>query len=162
LADQQGTVLLEGARLIFRNFSGKEDKYNAEGSRVFGVIIPDPAIAEQMLADGWNVKYLKPSEEEQEEGIEQGPPWLQVKVGFGGRGRPPQIFLINDRGKRTHITEETVEELDWVDITNADLIIRPYHYDVQGRGGISAYLQSLYLTIEEDPLARKYSEMESQ
>jgi hypothetical protein len=156
----QNIVVMEGVRLVFRNFEGKEGPYNQEGSRSFGVILPED-IGQQMLADGWNVKRLNPSEEEKEQGIEEGPPWLSVKVAYG-KGRPPQIFLINDRGKRTHVSEDTVGNLDWVDITNVDLIVRPYHYDVRGSQGISAYLQSMYVTIEEDPLARKYSEMETQ
>lgn len=159
MADQQGTVLLEGVRLVFRNFTGKETQYNQEGARNFGVIIPDQAVAEQMAADGWNVKYLKPREED--EGEDEGEtPWMQVKVGYG-KGRPPKIMLVTDRG-RTALDEETIDTLDWADITNVDLIVRPYHWEVRGDSGISAYVQSMYVTIEEDALERKYGEMDSQ
>lgn len=156
----ENTVLLEGVRLVFRNFAGKESQYNAEGSRNFGVIIPDDTVAQQMEADGWNIKRLKPSEEDKEEGVEEGPPWLQVKAGYG-KGRPPQIYLVTQGGKkRTLMDESTVAELDWVDITNVDMIVRPYNYDVSGRQGISAYVQSMYVTIEEDPLRAKYEAMD--
>lgn len=163
----QNVVVMEGVRLVFRNFTGKEGPYNQEGSRNFGVILPED-IAEQMLADGWNVKRLKPSQEEQEEGVEEGPPWLPVKIGYG-KGRPPMIKMITERGS-TVLDEDTVEQLDWVDIaideetgnSKVDLIVRPYNYEVRGSTGISAYLQSLYVTIEEDPLQRKYAEMDAQ
>ena len=156
----ENTVLLEGVRIIFRNFAGKEGQYNREGDRNFGVIIPDQATAEQMLQDGWNIKYLKPREDE-DEGDDSGEetPWLPVKVGFG-KGRPPQIYLVTQGGKkRTLMDESTVAELDWVDILNVDMIVRPYNYDVSGRQGISAYVQSMYVTIEEDPLRAKYEAM---
>lgn len=157
----ENTVLLEGVRLVFRNFTGKEGQYNRDGDRNFGVIIPDQATAEQMLQDGWNIKYLKPREDEDEgDDSAEETPWLSVKVGFG-KGRPPQIYLVTQGGKkRTPITEETVHELDWVEITNVDMIVRPYHYDVSGRQGISAYVQSMYITIEEDPLRAKYEAMD--
>lgn len=157
MAGEKGTVLLEGVRIIFRNFTGKEGQYNREGDRNFGVIIPDAATAEQMLADGWNVKYLKPREDD-EEGEET--PWLPVKVSFD-KGRPPKIMLVTDRG-RTGLDEEAVDMLDWADIKNVDMIVRPYEYNVNGRTGISAYLQSMYVTIEEDELERKYAEMDAQ
>jgi len=152
----ENTVLMEGVRIIFRNFTGKEGQYNREGDRNFGVILP-PDVAEQMAADGWNVKYLKPREEDEEE-IET--PWLSVSVNYD-KGKPPKIMLITGRG-RTTLSADTVDMLDWADITNVDLIVRPYAWDVSGRTGVKAYLQSMYVTIEEDELERKYAEMDSQ
>jgi hypothetical protein len=159
----QDTVLMEGVRLVFRNFTGRETQYNPEGQKNFGVILPED-VAEQMAADGWNVKTLKPREDDEEE---TETPWLPVKVGYG-KGKPPTIVLITDRG-RTNLTEQNVEMLDWVDVRQdekgqsmVDLIIRPYHYNVRGDTGIAAYLQSLYITIDEDPLAVKYGGMDAQ
>jgi hypothetical protein len=148
---------MEGVRIIFRNFAGKEGQYNREGDRNFGVILPNNDVAEAMLRDGWNVKYLKPREED-EEGEET--PWLSVSVNFD-KGRPPKVMLVTERG-RTNLDADTVEMLDWADITNVDLIVRPYTWEVSGRTGIKAYLQSMYVTIEEDELERKYAEMDSQ
>jgi hypothetical protein len=75
----ENTVLMEGVRIIFRNFAGKEGQYNREGDRNFGVILPDD-VAQQMLEDGWNVKYLKPREDDDAE--EGETPWLSVSVNF--------------------------------------------------------------------------------
>jgi hypothetical protein len=152
----ENTVLMEGVRLVFRNFTGKEGQYNREGDRNFGVILPGD-IAEAMAADGWNVKWLQPRDDD--EGEEQTP-WLMVKIGYG-RGRPPKIMLVTERG-RTALDESTVDMLDWADIVNVDLIVRPYNYDVGGRTGIAAYVQSMYVTIEEDALEKKYAEMDAQ
>ncbi len=156
MAEDRQTVLMEGVRIIFRNFAGKEGQYNREGDRNFGVILPDD-VAEAMLADGWNVKYLKPREEDEEP---EETPWLSVTVNYD-KGKPPKIMLVTDRG-RTALDGQTVDMLDWADITNVDLIVRPYSWDVNGRTGIKAYLQSMYVTIEEDELERKYAEMDAQ
>jgi hypothetical protein len=157
-------VVMEGVRLVFRNFRGEASQYNAEGHRNFGVILPQD-VAEQMAADGWNVKTLSPRDED-EDGVET--PWLPIKLRYDV-GKPPSIFLITDRG-RTALREDTVEQLDWVDIrvdeatgqSMVDLIVRPYNYTVRGQSGVAAYLQSMYVTIDEDPLAAKYAEMQAQ
>ena len=150
---QDNTVLMEGVRIIFRNFSGKEGQYNREGDRNFAVLL-DPKVAAQMAEDNWNVKWLKPREEE-EDG-EEPQAYLPVSANF--KGRPPRVVLITSRG-RTNLDESQVDTLDWVDIINVDLIVRPYEWTVNGKSGIKAYLQSIYVTIEEDPLELKYSEL---
>ena len=63
---RDNTVLMESVRIIFRNFSGKEGQYNREGDRNFAVLLDD-AVAERMAADGWNVKWLKPREDSEDD-----------------------------------------------------------------------------------------------
>lgn len=147
------TVLMEGVRIIFRNFSGKEGKYNREGDRNFAVLLDDE-VANAMAEDDWNVKWLQPRGEDEEETPQA---YLPVSVSY--KGRPPRIVLITSRG-RTNLDDTQVEMLDWATIINVDLIVRPYRWEVNGKSGIKAYLQSLYVTIEEDELERKYGELE--
>lgn len=149
---QDGTIVMEGVKIVFRNFAGKEGQYNREGDRNFAVLL-DQQIAQDLANDGWNVKSLKPREDADEGEEEQA--YLQVSVGYG-KGRPPTVVIINQDGDRTNLDEQTVGELDWYDIQNVDLIVRPYNWEVNGKTGIKAYLKSIYVTIEEDELERKY------
>lgn len=151
MPQNDNTVLMEGVRIVFRNFAGKEGMYNREGDRNFAVLL-DPDVAARMDKDGWNVKWLKSREEDEPEQA-----YLQVSVNF--KGRPPKVVMITSRG-RTTLHEDEVELLDWADIRNVDLIIRPYEWAVNGKTGIKAYLQSIFVTIEEDALELKYSELE--
>lgn len=140
--------MIENATIIFRNFSGKEGQYNREGDRNFAVIIPEPD-AQNLAADGWNVRYLEPREEG-----DSPTPYVSVSVNFNNR--PPRVVLLTST-TRTQLDENSVEVLDWSDIKVADLIARGYEWNVNGKSGIKAYLQSLFVTIEEDALERKYA-----
>lgn len=148
MAEVAKTFMVEDARLIFRNFSGKEGPYNREGDRNFAVILTDD-VAHQMEKDGWNVRYL----EAREEG-DTDTPYISVAVSF--KTRPPRVVLLTSTA-RTNLDESSVEVLDWADIQTADLIARGYDWDVNGKTGTKAYLQSLFVTIEEDALERKYA-----
>ena len=146
------TVLMEGVKIIFRNFAGKEGQYNREGDRNFAVLLDEP-VATAMAEDNWNVKWLRPRTEEEGE---EPQAYLPISVNF--KGRPPRIVLITSRG-RTNLDDSQVEMLDWADILNVDLIVRPYEWTVNGKSGVKAYLQSIYVTIEEDQLELKYSDI---
>lgn len=148
----ENTFMVEDARIIFRNFTGKEGQYNREGDRNFSVVL-DEKTAAQMLRDGWNVKYLKPREGDDEE-LEEATPYIQVSVNF--KNRPPTIVVITSRA-RTRLSEDTVATLDWAEFKTVDLICNPYNWEVGDKSGVKAYLKSLYVTIEEDALELKYA-----
>jgi hypothetical protein len=148
------TVMIEGAQIIFRNFEGKEGQYNPEGSRNFGVLL-DPELATAMAADGWNVKMLRPLEGDEEEAER---PWLPVAIRFDVF--PPHVVMLTSRG-RQNLDDDTIGNLDWANIINVDLILRPYLWELRdGRKGIKAYVKTMFVTIEEDPLQVKYAETE--
>lgn len=147
---------IENAELIFRNFRGLEDKFNPEGARNFCVLLPDDTAA-QMEADGWNVKELRV----QEPG-DTPQKYLPVSIKYRGRNgyemRPPTVVMITSKG-RTNLPEKYVGNLDYVDIKNVDLTIRPYQWAMSGNTGLKAYLHAIYITIEEDYLSQKYSDV---
>lgn len=144
-------VTLEGVKLIFSNFGGAEKPFNKEGDRNFGVLLDDET-AEAMQLDGWNVKYLKPRDEG-----DKPQAMIRVKVNMKS-GRKPRIFMVTSRNK-TMLDEASAEVLDWSNIKAADVTLNPYAYDVNGNTGITAYLVSIYATIEEDYLDLKYADV---
>lgn len=142
-------VILENVRIGFRNFQGKESKYNPKGRRNFCVFLDDDT-AEEMAKDGWNIKYLVPRSED-----ETAQAYMQVAVNFANM--PPSILMISN-GQRIQLDEDSVDILDWADIESVDIIINPYEWEVSGKSGVKAYLKKMYVTIEDDPLASKYWE----
>ena len=128
----QNILLIEGARILFRNFAGLPGQYNAAGERNFCVLL-DPAMTEQYQRDGWNVKFLRPKEVGDEP-----QPYLQVKVKYYDRfgnavKNPPRLVMVTSRG-RTDLPEELAEILDLVDVRNVDVTIRPYDHNHNGGG----------------------------
>jgi hypothetical protein len=153
MAANDRTVLIENARIIFRNFAGQEQKFNKAGDRHFSVILPED-IALQMRADGWNVKFLEPREEGEDV------TWY-ITVAVSYKVRPPRIVLLTSRG-RQNLDEAGLDVLDWASIKTADMILNPFDWEVNGKTGIKAYLQSLFVTIEEDALELKYAVNETE
>lgn len=145
----EDTVTIEDARLIFRNFTGAEGPFNRAGDRNFCVLL-DQEIGGKLESDGWNVKTLKAREEGDEP-----QPYIPVAVSFGGR--PPLVVMITPPENRTHLDEETVALLDWADLAVVDLVLRPYDWSVGGKSGRKAYLKTMFATVNQDDIERKYS-----
>ena len=130
-----GILQIDEARLVFRNFSGEASKYNREGDRNFAIIIPDEDIANAMIKEGWNVKIKQPREDGDEPFM-----YLSVKVKFNDYG--PNVYLVSGN-KMNRLDEDSIDCFDKISILSADLDIRPYDWEVNGRTGRTAYLQSI-------------------
>ena len=141
-------INIKNAKIAFRNFEGKEGKFNPAGRRNFCVILEDQELVAQLVNDGWNIKYLKPRDDEDPE-----QPYITVSVKF--EPIKPNIYMVTSKNK-VELFEDTVGQLDYAEITNVDLSIRPYQWEVNGKTGIKAYLKTMYVTIEEDPFAASY------
>lgn len=148
-------VQVENARIAFRNFSGNEGKFNRAGNRNFNVLLPEDA-AKAMEADGWNIRWLKPKEE-------GDAPQATVQVTLSFENYPPKVVLIAGKGK-TELDDTSVNILDWADIINVDLVIRPYQWVIaegtkNEKTGVKAYVKYMYVTIKVDPFESKYEDV---
>ena len=146
----RGIIQIDGAKIIYRNFKGKGDKFNREGDRNFAVLIPEKDIADALIEAGWNVKSKPPRDEDDTPFM-----YLPVKVKFGNRG--PHIYLLTGRAQNK-LDEDSVGMIDDISILNVDLDIRPYDWEVNGKEGRTAYLQSMEVTQESDRFASRYAE----
>lgn len=149
-------IIIEGARIKFKNFAGEARQYNPAGQRNFVLCLPDE-LARQLTAEGWNVKW-KPGRYPEDPDEAQ----LVVKVKYNESGddhsRDPIAYLIQGR-RKIALDGRTVATLDRLAPLNIDLVVRPYVWDINGNVGITAYLDEIYYTAVEG-LSSKYADYE--
>ena len=146
----KGIRQIDDARIIFKNFEGRGDKFNREGDRNFSLLIEDENTANALIKEGWNVK-IKPGREEGDDPFMR----LPVKVKFTDYG--PNVYLVTGN-RRNELDEESIGCLDNIEIESVDMDIRPYDWEVNGRTGRTAYLQSMEVVQRIDRFAARYSE----
>lgn len=133
-----------------RNFSGQKrvvngQVINSEGNRNF-LLMLDPEIAGPMAEDGWNVRYTKPRDPD-----DDPVPFISVDANFGKY--PPDVWKKTPSSKPIKLEEEDMSQLDEDQIIEANVVVHPRRYDVQGKQGVKAYLRRLLVTVAEDEFA---------
>lgn len=141
---------LKEIRMAFRNFAGREEKFNPAGARNFLILLEEDKAAE-MAALGWPIKRMRPRDDEPE-----GAPFIKVKVRY--EPKPPKIYLVTSRGK-TLMDEAALASLDYVDIERADVTLNPYEWDINGNEGVTAYVKTLFIKAVEDYLEEEWNQL---
>ena len=140
---------IDGRQIIFKNFEGRGDRFNREGDRNFSLRIDDENTADALVKEGWNVRIKEGRDED------EGPFMrLPIKVKFTNYG--PNVYLRT--GDRVNeLNEESIACLDNIEIDSVSMDIRPYDWDVNGRTGRTAYLQSMEVVQRIDRFAARYA-----
>lgn len=137
----------DGRDMMWPNFEGRQTKFT-NGKRFFTIRLPEE-VAKDLEDDGWKIKW-KPIEKDSEE-LE---PRLQINVNFNYK--PLQIFMLANNTK-TKLDEESVREIDYAEIIEFEGIVKAFRkpdlFD-----GVSASLDTLWVTIRQSDLYEKYGQ----
>lgn len=151
------TIYMEDVLLkrggTFLNFSGAPTPFDKEGGkRYFHVIIEDREIADLFSNEyGMNIK---PDKWLAEKDPDAEPRWyFKVNVGFN---YPPKIVMIQN-GIQIELDENTCGQIDHANIEKVDFGFVLSHWENHLGSGNTPYLTEIYVTVEDDPLARKYN-----
>lgn len=136
---------LGNSDIIFRNFRGEADKYNDKGRRMFTVIIRDEKLAKKFDEEGWRISWKE---------NQDGDPVARLKVNVSYRFTEPKIVLISD-GKKSLLKEDDVAKLDGLDYKTVDMVVNGSWFEDR----MSAYLDEMYVTVEESIFAKKYADI---
>ncbi len=150
-------INITDGEIAYSNFSGRPTQFKPEGGeRTVTFVIP-PEIVEDLKADGWNIREQVFANDPDRE-----PRYLlEARLTFrtrNGQPRDPKIFIVRS-DSMVHMTEETIDTLDRADILSVDAVLGPSYWEWGGRRGIRAYVNSMYVTIKENPIDEKYRKM---
>lgn len=148
----RGILQIDDARITYRNFEGRDGTYNRKGDRNFAVIIPNEDLANDLADRGWNIKIKPPREDGDSPFM-----YLPVKIKFSEYG--PNVYLRTGKSQ-TRLDEESVSCLDRIKIVSVDMDIRPYDWNVNGKTGRTAWLQSICVTQDLDRFAERFADEE--
>lgn len=147
-------IILEDVELIWKNFKGVKSEFNPEGKKVFSVVLSDEQASEVRSA-GIPVLVQPPKNEEYEpRNI------LKVKIKYRdnvSESLNPRVIMIKEVSQnQTLLNADSVGVLDHLRILTADVAISPYNYEFGKTKGVNAYLDHMYVVVEESPLDRKH------
>ena len=156
-------IAIDNTRFIFStNFAGdpKNDRFG-DRRRKATVIIPDAAMAKELVKEGVNVRATKPREDDDPETFEPEY-YVSVLLNYCDRNNmpvkyPPKVYLVSDGQPPVLLDEDDVGMLDTLRVGNVNVVLNPYEYDpVEGRKTL--YIRVMYVeqNLEDDPYAARY------
>lgn len=140
-----GDLEVEGAGIIFKNFSGAPTEFNpGGGKRTFALVLPRE-LADDLAEEGWNIRR-RPARDEGDEDMF----YTEIVVNMNSQF-PPKLHLLfrhGDNEKLVLLSEDALVELDDNIITDVDVIIHPFSHGRANSAGstVKGYLKSLYAT----------------
>lgn len=143
---------LEGVQLGYKNFEGREKKFNPAGKRNVMLFLSEEQ-AQAAEAFGFNVKRFDNSDINPEDQFPKSPQ-LKVNIKYGAIS--PNITIVNSENGPVALDEETVLTLDTADIEFADIVLSPYDWNVNGETGRTPYLKALYVGLDRNRFDDKY------
>lgn len=157
LDKNNGKLVVEGAAVpkFYSHFSGEADGFHTAGEKDFRLIIESEDLANDLVAAGWNVK------QKGEDGDENKYLYIKVKVKFNF-GKP--VIVKHLGNKLITLDENTCSEIDRVSIEpeSIDLVLSPYHWTVNGKNGITAYLEEMHFRQVQGYFHDKYAQDETE
>lgn len=145
-------IKIDNTRFFSTNFSGNpaNDRFG-DARRKANIIIPDPAQAEELIRQGFNVRHTNPRPDDDPNTFV---PTYFVQAILKYRDRdghpmkyPPKVVLVNDRYEEIPYDEEMVGQLDRIRVKNVRVILNPRVYD-EANGSKNLYIRTIY--IEQD------------
>lgn len=129
----------------FRNLSGNPDPYSKKNDRNFTVVLKDERAIE-LERQGFNIRWRE---------FPDGNKEATLRVFARYDSFPPKIYKVT-KDNMTLLNEETVGSIDNDEIIHLDLVLSPYHWEVNGNKGVKAYVKSAYFAIAEDKFSSRY------
>lgn len=157
------TIAIDNTRFIFQtNFAGdpQKDRFG-DARRKCNILIPDPDQARDLVRAGFTVRETRPRPEEDPSEFQ---PEYFVPAILKYRNRngipvkyPPKVYLVNEYNEPVLQTEDTINLLDDMRISNVNVILNPYEYDPVNHG-MSLYIRTMYVEqdMDDDPYAAVY------
>lgn len=143
--DDRGNLVIRNAVIMqgktknggWTNFSGRPTVVNPRGGkRTFNVVLPEP-VAQQMMAEGWNVKMIPPLDD-------QGDTLYYTEVVLNmEKSVEPVVYLCtewNGNKKKTRLHGDDVKMLDNVRFRSVDVNIYPHVHDKGIKGHCNQFV----------------------
>lgn len=141
------SISIEGARVRYRDLSGRPSDYNKNGQRNITIEL-DAEDALELKEMGFNVRFP----EVDPDGDERAP-LLKIIV-----SKFSKVYRVNsERQSIRELQEDEVSDLNAYRLRNVDLTFYARDYEIGKRVVRSAYLSKGYFDVEESYFDKKYS-----